>query len=49
MRSEQLFPDKEERQQVKAWLNEFGGIITQVLDEDGTVLYRNKMAFKENS
>ena len=49
MRSEQLFPDKEERRQVKASLDEVGGVITQVVDGDGEVLYQNKMSFKENS
>jgi len=47
MNAKELFHTDEERRQVKAWLDEVGGLITKVVDEDGKVLYENKMAFKE--
>lgn len=39
-----IFPDDEERAEVKSWLDLFKGALTQVVDEDGIVLFRSKLA-----
>lgn len=39
-----IFPDETERAEVKALLDLFEGSLTQVVDEDGIVLFRSKLA-----
>jgi hypothetical protein len=39
MNAKDLFPDEEERKQVKEWLDLFNGTIVKVVDADGKILF----------
>ena len=41
MKATDLFPEKEERLQVKSFLELFNGVLTQVTNTDGKVVYEN--------
>ncbi len=41
--SKEIFTDDDERAEVKSWLDLFEGVLTQVIDSDGTVLFRSKL------
>jgi len=43
MRACDIFPDDNERLEVKGWLDLFEGALTQVVDADGTVLFQSKL------
>lgn len=45
MRSIDLFPDKQERDEVKSIIDMFNGFLTQVLDENGDILFESKYSF----
>lgn len=43
MRACEVFPDDDERAEVRSWLELFGGMLTQVIDADGTILFQSKL------
>lgn len=43
MNAKEIFPDDEERAEVKYWLDLFEGSLTQVIDADGTILFQSKL------
>jgi len=43
MNAKEIFPSEEEQAEVKGWLDLFEGSLTQVIDSDGTVLFRSKL------
>lgn len=43
MNAREIFPDDDERAEVKWWLDFFEGVLTQVIDADGTVLFQSKI------
>lgn len=43
MNARDIFPDDDERAEVKELLNLFEGTLMEVIDADGTVLFRSKL------
>ena len=41
--AKEIFPDDDERLEVKAWLDLFNGILMRVIDKDGTILFESKL------